>query len=371
MWDGAFIRIITGSLSQRLGLPKVSRRILRRAYNKSRKRIIRYGLLTANIALLIGVISFVVRNPSSGESIRQSALANDSEFAAANPLDQISSADIAVQAARLANLFEAPSVGEQADSVNAQLSFASSDEQVISKPQVVATALKSKKDIQTYTVVAGDNVGSIAAKFGVTSDSIRWSNDLNGNNVPEAKELNIPPVNGIVYVVKAGDTPDSLARKYSANKDALIAINDAEVSGLIVGDKIVIPDGTIATTRVASNYLVGFSFGSSAIYGHNAYAYGFCTWYVASKIAVPSNWGNANTWDNVARISGWTVSTAPVQGAILQTDAGYAGHVGVVEAVSPDGSQIKYSDMNGLAGWGRVGYSDWVPVSRFPRYIYR
>jgi len=33
---------------------------------------------------------------------------------------------------------------------------------------------------------------------------------------------------------------------------------------------------------------------------------------------------------------------------------------------------IKYSDMNGLAGWGRVGYSDdWVPASKFPHYIYR
>jgi len=46
--------------------------------------------------------------------------------------------------------------------------------------------------------------------------------------------------------------------------------------------------------------------------------------------------------------------------------------VGVVDEVSPDGTMIKYSDMNGLAGWGRVGQSGWVPVfSTFQNFIYR
>jgi surface antigen len=87
-------------------------------------------------------------------------------------------------------------------------------------------------------------------------------------------------------------------------------------------------------------------------------------------VAVPNNWGNANTWDNYAALSGWTVSSVPRAGAIAQSDAGWEGHVAYVEAVSPDGTQMKYSDMNGLAGWGRVGYSDWVPANRFPHYIY-
>jgi surface antigen len=47
------------------------------------------------------------------------------------------------------------------------------------------------------------------------------------------------------------------------------------------------------------------------------------------------------------------------------------GHVAVVEAVSPDGTMIKYSDMNGLSGFGRVGYSDWVPATTYQNYIYR
>lgn len=355
--------------------PKTYRRVLRRTYKKSRKRVIRYGLLTTNISILILVIGFVAKSPSSGagESARQNSLTDSSSAAVSSPLDTVSSADIAVHAARLVNLFEAPSVTEQADSVNAQLSFAPADEQVISKPQVVATALKSKKDIQAYVVQAGENVGTIAVKFGVTSDSIRWSNGLSGNNVAAGKTLVIPPVNGIVYTVAAGDTPESLARKYNANKDAIIAFNDAEVSGLVTGERIVIPDASVAAPAIGNNtgLYAGFAWGASAIYGRNAYAYGFCTWYAASRANVPSNWGNANTWDSGARASGWTVSKTPVVGAVAQTDSmSYVGHVGIVEAVSEDGSMIKYSDMNGVAGWGRVGYSDWTPVTRFSWYIY-
>jgi surface antigen len=65
------------------------------------------------------------------------------------------------------------------------------------------------------------------------------------------------------------------------------------------------------------------------------------------------------------------VSSTPRVGAIGQSDGGYFGHVAYVEAVSDDGTMIKYSDMNGLAGFGRVGYSDWVSASKFPKYIYR
>jgi hypothetical protein len=45
--------------------------------------------------------------------------------------------------------------------------------------------------------------------------------------------------------------------------------------------------------------------------------------------------------------------------------------VGYVEEVSADGTQIIFSDMNGLAGpWG-VYTSGWVSATRWPKYIYR
>ena len=284
---------------------------------------------------------------------------------AANPLDQLSSANIASTVANMTNLTEKAGVANQAQSVNAELNTAVATNDVSSKPQVVATAFKSNKDIQSYIVQPGDTIASIAAKFNVTSNSIKWSNNL-GGTVTAGTKILVPPagVSGIIYTVKSGDTPASLATRYQADENQIIAYNDAELTGLHVGERIIIPNGQQPAVVTYSYF--------TALYGGNGYDYGFCTWYVATKISVPNNWGNASTWAYYARMSGWTVSSTPVVGAIAQTPyaAGGEGHVAIIEAVSPDHTQIKYSDMNGLAGWGRVGYSDWVSATRFPNYIY-
>lgn len=342
-----------------------------------RRRAIRFGLLASNVVVLAVIVGFVVHNPQS-DSFAAPSLLNGSVSGAseaANPLDEVSSADIALTVARVGSLSEATAISNQAQSQAAEVAQATSTNNVTSKPQVVATALKSSADIKDYVVAAGDNVSTIATKFGVTSESIRWSNSLTGDAVTAGTKIVIPPVSGIVYVVRAGDTPDSLAGKFRANKEKIIAYNDAEIKGLTVGQRIIIPDGSQAASAVARVAAApargGFAWGTAPMYGYNGYDYGYCTWYVANRLGVPGNWGNANTWAYYAPSSGWSVSKTPVAGGIGQSMSGYFGHVVVIEAVSADGTMIKYSDMNGLAGWGRVGYSDWVSASRFSNYIYR
>jgi LysM repeat protein len=350
------------------------------AQRTMRRRVIRYGLLGFNVLLLGAVGFFILQSTGSPDHLASSsavgAMANKNE-AIADPLDRLSSADIAVNVARVANLPQSVAVTNQADSVNAQLAVVQASDSLVAKPQVVATAFKSNKDIQVYTTKPGDTAASVAAQFHVTTDSIVWSNNLTGNTVVTGQKLYVlPDVNGIIYVVKDGDTPEKLAEKYQASKEKIVASNDAELTGLKVGTRIIIPDGKIAPPAPArsssgSSYAGGFPWGGGPLYGGNGYIRGYCTWYVANRIAVPSNWGNANTWDNLAPRSGWTVSTMPRAGAIAQTDRGSEGHVAVVEAVSDDGTMIKYSDMNGLAGYNRVGSSDWTSMSRFEHYIYQ
>jgi surface antigen len=358
----------------------------RRRMKRLKKSFFKHGLILANFALVIAVTGFIwsSNNHTSSASFSNSNLSNlgqDSQVAA--PLDAVSSADIASNIAKVTSMPEAIAVSNQADSFNAQVASAVTDQAVVTKPQVVTGGTKSNKDIQKYVVKDGDTVASIATQFGVTTDSVKWSNSLTGDSVPVGRELLLPPRNGIVYKVAAGDTAESLAAKYSADKDTLTAFNDAEVGGLVVGQNIVIPDGKVpapaavaATTasRISGSRSSADSsvvYGFTPLYGGNGYSPGYCTWYAASRVSIPRNWGNANTWDNNAAASGWTVSSRPVAGAIAQTDAGGWGHVAIVEQVSPDGSQIIYSDMNGIAGFGRVGVSGWVPTSHFPHYIYR
>jgi surface antigen len=99
----------------------------------------------------------------------------------------------------------------------------------------------------------------------------------------------------------------------------------------------------------------------------NSYTAGQCTWYVAGRRQVPSNWGNANNWYYAAERAGWRVGTTPVLGSIAQTSAGYFGHVALVEAISANGLSVEITEMN----YDGPYYIDsrWVPTSSF-RYIY-
>ena len=354
---------------------------------RSRKRITRISILAANVVLLGLVLVFVLRSPGGTDQVVRlsaSSTGNSSE-SAINPLDQVSSADIAVHVARLVSLDEAVSVTNQADSVNAQLSFVPAANTVVAKPQIVATALKSKNDIKRYVTVAGDTVSALATRFGVTSESIKWSNGLTGNNLSAGSELFIPPVNGIAYVVKAGDTVDSLAQKFVANRDQIIASNDAEISGLKVGERILIPDGSVVpVTRSTSYnaYFAGYAFGTSAMYGSNGYDYGWCTWYVSNRRAelgrpVPSNLGNAYSWYIVAQRAGLPTGLTPAVGAVAVTVGG--NHVSVVEVVNPDGSfwisemnshgQVSMTDPRPTGGWGVRDYK-LFPASAVGKFKY-
>lgn len=339
----------------------------------TRRRAVRYGLLAINLAILGGAIFFIAFNSHSSKAASAFNSASVSTTVA-NPVDQLTSYDIAANVAKVTSLPETTAINNQAQSAKAAMAVNTSDTTVVIKPQIVSTSLKSRKDIQSYTTQSGDTLASIAQKFGVTSDSIRWSNNMGGVTINAGSKLNIPPVNGIVYTVKTGDTPQSLATTYKANVDQIVAYNDAEISGFYPGEQVLIPGGqqqapaTAVTIAKATNLLAVGSF--SATYGGNGYDYGYCTWYVATQVAVPTNWGNANTWAYYAALSGWSVSSTPVVGAIAQTSRGYEGHVAVVNAVSADGTQIQFRDMNGLAGFGRVGYSAWVSASTFEHYIY-
>lgn len=269
--------------------------------------------------------------------------------AVANPLDQVSSADIALTVARVSDLPETTAINNQAQSQAAEIAMASTDNNVTTKPEVIATALKSRADIKLYTFKAGDTIPELATRFGITSDSIRWSNNVNGDTVPVGTKLWIPPVTGIVYTVKPGDTPATLAARFNSSKQQILAYNDGEISGIHAGEHIIIPnaDAQTATTAagIASAAGISFPWGSGPLYGSNGYDFGNCTWFVATQINVPSNWGNANTWAYYARLSGWNVGSTPSAGAIAQTAAGYFGHVAVVKSVNKNGT-ITITEMN-------------------------
>lgn len=355
--------------------PKLLKRGLLKAQRPANRfKIRRYGLIASNVVIVALITFFVLNNPKTDSLSLTPPSDSTISQTAVNPLDQVSSADIALTVAQLDNLPESTAVANQAQTAAANVAMAATTDNVVAKPQVVTTALKSRADIFTYTTVAGDTVASLSTKFGVTTNSIMWSNGLTGNTLNPGTKLTIPPVNGIVYTVKPGDTPATLAAKYNASEAEIVAYNDAEINGITPGEQIIIPSGTLpGTGSPAANTGTSFAWGGgSPIYGsYNGYDLGYCTWYVATQVRVPSNWGNASSWAYYAALSGWNVSTTPTVGSIAQTAlaAGGEGHVAMVEAVN--GSQVEIRDMNNYGdggGWDRVGQG-WVSISAFQHYI--
>ena len=83
----------------------------------------------------------------------------------------------------------------------------------------------------------------------------------------------------------------------------------------------------------------------------NHFAYGYCTWYVASERNIP--WfGNAGTWLTGARAYGFTTGSTPQVGEIIVTSESHYGHVGIVESVNGDGT-ITILEMN-YSGFARI-----------------
>lgn len=320
----------------------------------TRKRLIRIGLVAANV-LVLGVVATVVFTGSHGMSHPAAGTLNDSTTA--NPVDGQTAYDIAANVARITDLPESTAIVNQEQDATAEAAVSASSTSVVAKPQILATALKSRDDIVHYTTVQGDTVSSLAQKFGVTSDSIKWSNGLTSDNLNPGTKLVIPPINGVVYTVKPGDTVQTIATHFQANSEQIVAYNDAEISGIAPGEQVLIPNGQIAQTagRIGASGATPFSL--VTVYAGNGYVFGYCTWYVYNERAaigkpIGSNWGNAVSWAAYAAAAGYRVDHTPEVGAIQQNGGGL-GHVAIVVAVNDDGSYT-ISEMNATAGWDRV-----------------
>ena len=233
------------------------------------------------------------------------------------------------------------------------------------------TNVDASRGVIEHELQEGETLDTLAVKYGVSVDQIRWSNNLKNTDVAPGTVLYIPSVPGIVYTVKAGDTLDSIASKYGSNTSEIVAMNDLEMSGISEGMQIVIKDGslpeterpeyvaprpaarsTYATTTYTYTYLgntserqnievVGYFYGLGGPYGA-----GQCTqWAWYKRQDLPSTLGNASSWAYTAAAAGYVVNRTPAPGAIFQTGSGWYGHVGYVEAVNPDGSIIT-TEMN-------------------------
>lgn len=110
--------------------------------------------------------------------------------------------------------------------------------------------VQNRSDIIYYTVNNGDTISSIAKKFGISVNTILWSNNLTAFSLIRAgNSLSILPVSGVTYKVKSGDTVGKIARNFGVGEDEIFKYNNIRsANGLVIGQTVIIPGGKQLTT---------------------------------------------------------------------------------------------------------------------------
>lgn len=218
-----------------------------------------------------------------------------------------------------------------------------------------------------YTVKSGDSLSSIAVKYGTSYQKIMSLNGLNNYVIYPGQRLKVSGSTSTstsgstssntsttsYYTVKSGDSLSAIAAKYGTTYKKIMELNGLSDYFIYPGQRLKV-SGSSSTSGGSTSS--GTSYKTPVFNHSNLYDWGQCTWHVFNRRAqigkgISTYWWNANNWDNAAPQDGYTVDRKPTVGSILQTDAGYYGHVAFVERVNSDGS-VYVSEMNYSAAPG-------------------
>lgn len=353
-------------------------------------------------SVLVSAVGYSYHSPgSTNANPIATTAANASQDSAA--VDEVTALRIAGGIAMRAELPVATNIADLSESLDAEIKISQNEAAIISKPKII-DATANNRTIETYTTKAGDTMQSIAGQFGVSDQTIKWANNVTSDTVDSGSNITVPPVDGVIYSIKDGDTVELLADKYKSPIEQIVSFNDLELSGIKTSQQVILPGGVLPpeeqpgyvvplpvvpiATAPSSPASIGTRSGSPLVNGYtpismpatgNAYAFGNCTSWAYERRAqlghsVGSYWGNAATWDSMGRAAGYVVDKTPTVGSVYQMPAfvdaytGVYGHVGIVEAVNPDGS-IYVSEMNYAGNFNRVTYRT-IPAAQAALYNY-
>jgi murein DD-endopeptidase MepM/ murein hydrolase activator NlpD len=108
--------------------------------------------------------------------------------------------------------------------------------------------------ITSYVVKEGDSISSIAARFGVSTNTVLWSNNLSvKSSIRPGMTLVILPVSGVQHTVLKGETLAGIAKSFGADADDIASYNGLESgAGLAAGDVLIIPGGELSAPSTKS-----------------------------------------------------------------------------------------------------------------------
>lgn len=204
----------------------------------------------------------------------------------------------------------------------------------------------STGEISVYVVREGDTLSSVAKLFDVSTNTIKWANDLKSNTLKVGSRLTILPVSGITHTVQKGDTISSIAKKYKGDSDEIIQFNGLEEKTLSLGAKVVIPNGELPTPVVSkgsSSKSKSVSVSTSKLPNISGY-YMLPTKGIRTRGVKPGHKGV-----DIAGPVGTSIYASAGGRVLVADDAGYNGGFGKYVVIShPNGTQTLYAHMSAV-----------------------
>lgn len=226
------------------------------------------------------MISIGYRGPQ--KSIVVANAANVTSFNQINQtsVDNVVATGVAAVVAQTTNLPIATSVVSLAVSAQTKSEFSQSDNVGTVKPQIVKSS-ELNRSVVSYTSVAGDTTTSLAVKYGISAQTVKWANNLTTDAIVEGTVLRILPVDGVLYSVKTEDTIDSIATKYNVDKTRLVLYNDLDVSGLKPNTSIILPSANLPE-KERPGYVAPRPVVTTVFYAGQGTGFNGNTWYISS-----------------------------------------------------------------------------------------
>lgn len=188
-----------------------------------------------------------------------------------------------------------------------------------------------RTEVVNYVVQPGDVIGAIAARYGVSINTILWANNLTERSyIRPGDVLKILPVSGLTHVVKKGDTVGKIAALYRTENEVIIDANNLSEDGrdLIVGEELIVPDGVrpqpVQTATVRRN--PSFNAVAAPAPSINAPAGSNYIWPAGVKY-ISQYFGVKHTGIDIAGPVG-TPLYAAAAGTVIKSQCGYNGGYG-------------------------------------------
>lgn len=166
--------------------------------------------------------------------------------------------------------------------------YLASEDDVIPNLIVATTALPEgrRTEAVVHTVRGGETLSSIGQLYKVSSDALKYVNNLSDESfLKVGQQLTIPPVQGVMYKVKAGDTCDSIGKKFEVPAQSIADFNYLDsCSNLLAGKDIVVPDARIPAPVPVYTAIPGLPTPNYSNFVDKNPSSGWCQWPTSARI---------------------------------------------------------------------------------------